>query len=332
MKVVQLDLPLPTDAQVAEAYARLGSIWKVGAELGISGQTAHKRLKRLGIQPAGVRYLSDVEKQRIIQYYTETPAASFALDDICREIGRSRITICKFARRAGLTDQSRQANDSVREAHRLSREGYWSDKPHPRGMAGKTHTAETKAAVSVGSRLNWATWKTFGTGPMAPAAREKRSADMSALMARRSAEGVYSRSKGGRRPDIGETYFRSSWEANYARYLNILIKMGAIVSWEYEPVTFWFDGVKRGTNSYRPDFRILHKNDPKPEYIEIKGWVTPKDRTKWRRMKKYHPDIKLTVVAVKEYRALQSKWASAIPEWESDKGGGRKTGPRKAQP
>ena len=135
--------------------------------------------------------------------------------------------------------------------------------------------------------------------------------------------------RGGRREDLGVTYFRSSWEANYARYLNFLIRLGAVEKWDFEPTTFWFDGVRRGTNSYKPDFRVFYKNDPIPEYIELKGWVVAKDKTKWRRMAKYHPDIKLVIIKAKEYYAIQKKWASSIQNWESDRGGGRKLGARK---
>jgi hypothetical protein len=138
-------------------------------------------------------------------------------------------------------------------------------------------------------------------------------------MSLRPASSVYSRAKGGVRSDVGEQYFRSSWEANYARYLNLLIKLGAVERWEYEPETFWFKGVLRGTNSYRPDFRVKYKNDPTWEYIEIKGWVRPKDKTKWKRMKKYHPHIKLVVVGAKEYYSIQKKSSSSIPKWESQK-------------
>ena len=129
----------------------------------------------------------------------------------------------------------------------------------------------------------------------------------------------YSRAKRGRRGDLGGLFVRSSWEANYARYLNLLKKMGVVESWDYEPETFWFEGVKRGTTSYKPDFCIKYKNDERLEYVEIKGWTTSKDRTKWRRMKKYHPHIKLVVIEPKQYYAIQDKWANAIPEWERGK-------------
>ena len=87
----------------------------------------------------------------------------------------------------------------------------------------------------------------------------------------------------------------------------------------YEPKTFWFEGIRRGTTSYKPDFYVKYKGDDRVEYIEVKGWITPKDRVKWKRMAQYHPDIKLTVIKPKDYYALQRKWASAIPGWETGK-------------
>src|SRR3990172_2886201 len=51
--------------------------------------------------------------------------------------------------------------------------------------------------------------------------------------------------KGGTRTDLG-FYVRSSWEANYARYLKWLQSNGEIIEWHYEPDTFNFDSIKRG--------------------------------------------------------------------------------------
>lgn len=58
------------------------------------------------------------------------------------------------------------------------------------------------------------------------------------------------------RPDIGHTYFRSSWEANYARVLNWQLARGEIAAWEYEPVAFVLEGSTRGARTYRPDFWV----------------------------------------------------------------------------
>ena len=41
-------------------------------------------------------------------------------------------------------------------------------------------------------------------------------------------------------------YYRSRWEANYARYLEWLKQRGEISDWKHEPETFWFEPIKRG--------------------------------------------------------------------------------------
>lgn len=102
-------------------------------------------------------------------------------------------------------------------------------------------------------------------------------------------------------------FFRSSWEAIYASFLNILLKIKAIQSWEYEPETFWFENIKRGVRSYTPDFRVVHINGD-IEYHEVKGWMDSKSKTKIKRMKLYYPDIKLIVIGKRELSILKRKW------------------------
>ena len=114
------------------------------------------------------------------------------------------------------------------------------------------------------------------------------------------------RCKGGKRKDLGNTYFRSAWEANYARYLNF-----AKIKWEYEPKTFWFDGIKRGSRSYTPDFYLPEED----RYVEIKGWMDKKSRTKLKRMAKYYPDVDIELIDSTRYRAI-AKWKKVIPGWE----------------
>lgn len=127
---------------------------------------------------------------------------------------------------------------------------------------------------------------------------------------------MFRRSRAGKRSDLGDFHFRSSWEANYARYLNLLIKMKVVESWEFEPKTFWFLTIKRGVRSYKPDFLVKYKNESSPVYVEIKGWMDPKSKTKIRRFRKYYPEEKLEIVSKKEYTSLKSKWSTAIPNWE----------------
>ena len=90
-------------------------------------------------------------------------------------------------------------------------------------------------------------------------------------------------------------YARSDWERKYAFYLECSRGVQSIIDWEHEPETFWFEGIKRGTNNYKPDFKITFK-DGTIEYHEVKGFYDNKSLTKIKRMKKYHPEIKLIMV------------------------------------
>lgn len=295
------------------AYEQLGSVWKVGALFGLKGQTVHSRISRTGLYKRKPAEFFPEQIARIKEYYEDTPSEIFDLQALATELGKSRHNVCRKARKLGLSNKSRPANKITIAKAKLRT---WEGRDHPRGMAGKKHSAEVVAAISERTKRMWATDKAFGIGLMSPEARKARSQRIRLSISSRPSSKIYTRTKGGHRNDLDGIYFRSSWEANYARYLNLLIKMKVVESWEFEPETFWFEGVKRGVVSYLPDFKVKYLGDSRPEYIEVKGWVVAKDRTKWRRMKIYHPNVKLIVVGAKEYRAIQRKWASAIPNWE----------------
>jgi hypothetical protein len=120
----------------------------------------------------------------------------------------------------------------------------------------------------------------------------------------------------GRRADLGNAFFRSKMEANYARYLDLLKKMGAVIDWSYEPETFWFEEIKRGIRSYKPDFRVLYQGEKSAVLVEIKGYMDAKSKTKIRRFRKYYPQHRLEIVGPTEYAGIKRRWANAIPAWE----------------
>jgi len=124
-----------------------------------------------------------------------------------------------------------------------------------------------------------------------------------------------SRGRGGKRSDLGDRYFRSRWEANYARYLNWLISIGQIARWEFEVDTFEFP-VKRGNRFYTPDFKVWN-NDGSFEYHEIKGWLDSDSKTKLKRMGIHHKQVKVVLIDKPQYRALAKQVAGFIPGWES---------------
>ena len=99
-------------------------------------------------------------------------------------------------------------------------------------------------------------------------------------------------------------FFRSKWEANYALYLDFLVKQGKIIKWEYEVDVFIFEKIKFGTRSFRPDFKIFN-NDGTVEYHEVKGWMNAKSKTKLNRMRIYYPDIKLRLIDSKPYLVIK---------------------------
>lgn len=122
------------------------------------------------------------------------------------------------------------------------------------------------------------------------------------------------RSKSGRREDLDNRYFRSSWEANYARYLNWLIEHDEIAGWEYEVETFEFP-VNRGNVRYLPDFKITN-NDGSVEYHEVKGYMDKNSAVKLKRMAKYYPDVKLILIDKPVYESIKKQMQKMIPNWE----------------
>ena len=99
----------------------------------------------------------------------------------------------------------------------------------------------------------------------------------------------------------GKKFFsKSKLEYNYALYLSFLKERGQIKDWFYEPDKFWFDGIRAGVTNYRPDFKIIENNDSF-YYVETKGYLNAKDKTKLKRMKKYHPEIDLRLVMQKDF-------------------------------
>jgi hypothetical protein len=115
--------------------------------------------------------------------------------------------------------------------------------------------------------------------------------------------------------DVTIKYYRSSWEANYARYLAWLKRKKQIKDWGYEVKTFWFDDIKRGVRSYLPDFEVT-ENDGSVSYHEVKGYMDAKSKTKIKRMRIYYPDVKLIIIDEKQYKLIADKVSKLIECWE----------------
>ncbi len=135
-----------------------------------------------------------------------------------------------------------------------------------------------------------------------------------------------SRLKSGFKDDIG-VKVRSGWEGNVLRWLTSLGK-----KWQYEPRTFIFEGIKKGTMGYMPDIFLPDEN----MWIEVKGYLNKKDRTKLKRFRKYFPAefAKFQMIVLKDgcaadkfakvlgipiyayYRDLNRQYRGTMPNWE----------------
>lgn len=105
----------------------------------------------------------------------------------------------------------------------------------------------------------------------------------------------------------GKTYhFRSKYEYTYCQYLHLLQTNGSIRSYEYESENcrFNFPKIKKGTNSFLIDFRVV-ENDGSHYFVEVKGWLDKKSATKLRRFAKYYPNEKLVLVRKEEITAIR---------------------------
>lgn len=119
----------------------------------------------------------------------------------------------------------------------------------------------------------------------------------------------------GRREDLDGRYFRSRWEANWARYLNWLQELGEIQEWDYECQEFEFHEIKRGVRFYLPDFKVTNK-DGSVEFHEVKGQMTANSKTKLARMRRYYPDVVVKIIDEDAYRSIAREVGRRLTGWE----------------
>jgi hypothetical protein len=282
---------------------------------------------------------TDKDVDLLRAWYVSREGKALDLGALAAALERSKPNVARKARSLGLTDARRVmvdrddaglrpcdrkrapkfTDDGERRAHVSQiRQASLAKNGHPRGMLGKKHTEETKRRVGKASRELQAA--------LTPEEKDARRAKATATKLERYGtanpsmhmqDQPYSRTKGGKRDDLGGMYFRSSWEANYCRYLIWLQEQGEILAWEYEPETFRFEGVSRGPYTYLPDFKVTER-DGSVAFHEVKGWMDGPSKSRLKRMAKYYPDVNVIVIGEEEYKAL-SKWRELIPGWEGTK-------------
>lgn len=277
----------------------------------------------MGVIPAPRKWL-DSELEDLRAAYAANDNGFVSLRELADLLGRSYASVTLKASRMGLGDNNRAKcaqrkdrrkfkgvvadlkSDRIARAKRMIAEN-----GHPRGMAGKMHTAKTRERLVETSKAAWKN-KTL------KAQQEWRdnilTGSLGAPKVKRGSWLAGWREIGGKR-----NFYRSRWEANYARYLEWLKQNGKIAEWQHEPETFWFEAIKRGVRSYKPDFRVWEQNG-QSNLHEVKGWMDARSKTTLKRMAKYHPTETVIVIREKQYNEIARKIGSMIDGWES---GGR---------
>jgi len=187
---------------------------------------------------------------------------------------------------------------------------YIDDNGHPKGALGMKHSEETKQKIGEMSKANYAKLTDEQIAERIIKMMKTKVKNGTAYPERKASWKAEWRT-------IGENkkYYRSKWEANYARYLEWLKSNNQIKDWKHEPTTFWFEDIKRGVVSYLPDFLVTELNGNQ-SYHEVKGWMDPKSKTKLKRMAKYYPHIKIVLIQKKEYESIKKTMSSIILDWE----------------
>lgn len=255
--------------------------------------------------------------------YIQNNYLTMSLVDISKTLKRTHNIVCRKARELGLTRPGRKPKEQeeaslvkriAREENQKVREQRAIEKEEKKKAGKKYHTPEYRKKVAVRVREMWKDPNSILNSEEFKQMQSDRFMRLQhqAIKGNKPLAG-HSRGKGGTREDLG-IYVRSSWEANYARYLNFLKERGFIHDWDFETDIFYFEKIKRGIRSYTPDFKVW-KTENEYEYHEVKGYMDPKSLTKLERMNKFYPREKIYVIGQEEYKEIK-KLSVFIENWE----------------
>lgn len=302
------------DEDIIKSYQKTKSVWKTAKEVGICGQTVHQRLVKLGINNH-IRVFTKAEKEELKRVYkNEFLYGDSDLKELAKKLNRTVPFLSRQARKLGLTNNHRKRNKKACQKISEHSKKFIKENGHPKGMLGKHHTKKMKKEMSINHK-KWCNKKENKEKLLMWVSKGlKTKLKKYGTLAVNTREGC-SWKAGWRTIGGKRKYFRSKWEANYARYLEWLKQYNQIKEWQHENKTFWFDGIKRGCRSYLPDFEVTN-NDGSVEYHEVKGWYDNRSKTKIKRMKKYYPEVKLLIIFQKQYNEIKNKVGKLIDGWE----------------
>jgi hypothetical protein len=227
------------------------------------------------------------------------------------KIGRNSLLRIENSRNELINYYNTDAGKQTKLQISLSLKELFKDKNnHPRGMLGKHQDEEFRKDRSLYAKEYWYNITPEQLQHRLNKYRQTRINNYTNNKNKLTKQNnPYSRCHGGKRSDIGDIYFRSSWEANFARICNY-----ENIQWKYESQKFIFENVDDGILSYTPDFYLLEYD----KIIEIKGWMNKQSVLRLEKFKKYYPNEynKLIIITEKEYKLLKTRYKNMIENFE----------------
>lgn len=297
--------------QILESYSRTGNIWKTGEELGMVGQSVWERLRRTGMVLRSPEF-TDHQKNLISELYSNGFERG-ELAKLCLEQKLSKPNVARYARRVlRMTSRTRKVSADNCLAVGVRMKKWMATHEHPRGFLGGKHSSTARATMSQKSRLAWVLPE---SKRMARVIKMRRGfeAKKGVAVAKHKGHGNW---KSEWITIGGKTFFaRSTWELNYALYLEAAKNHGKIKEWDHEVKSFWFPvGKLKQSLTYTPDFKV-QLLDGTVEYREVKGWMDPRSISQLDRMKQHFPEIKIRVIDKFWFRKNAPIMAQIIPKW-----------------
>lgn len=289
-----------TDQQILDAYNKTLNIWKAGELLGMCGQSVHERLKRLGVN-LNNRPFTENDFLILKEFYAthDFQRGSGELQEIADKLGRTKQFVCRKAKQLGLTKQNRPLTEENIRIHAQKVKDYIKIKGHPKGFLGKHHNFTEEQRAQITQKILKTRYE-----------NEIKNNSHRELSRAKASWKQGHRFIGGK-----DRFFRSSWEYNYALYLQYLKDNQKIKEWYYESEIFYFKESKNNCYAYKPDFKIIN-NDNSFYFIEVKGWMDSASKNKIENMKIFYPEIELVVVDSEEYNKFKKEWHFKLKEWD----------------
>jgi hypothetical protein len=299
-----------------QEYLLVGSAWKLKGKYVIDPQYFYRLIKQEGLPLATNRKWTVAEEAQLRAVYERGfKKGDGSLSALCDSLSRPKSDIVNHAKKLGLTNRCRKVAAAARVAMSEQRKQFYST---PEGKA--SHCSPFRDFTQEQRDL----YRPYTRAGLQLYFRDKkrhRSA-MAKAAVTRQARGTVPQPrnaswKAGYREIAGrKIYFRSAWEANYARLLEVRRITGDILDWHYERTQYILD-TRSGTTTYIPDFDVTEL-DGTLSHHEVKGWMDERSKRKLSLMKRHHPTVKVLVIGRDFFNFNDRQAWRLIHDWESN--------------